>query len=237
MAIAHIQDAEGAVYGCAEAVQHSHTRPHTPTDPEFMAALTAPLDSASGSRVCLLDTMILEPHAQGTWLHIPISPEVNLQTPIACVFQNNMNEPLHSQTRRVVKNLLLALPEQKGDTFAKDMAQLESFMLRGVSCLWPSWFQGMFQHKLVELVRPSKVVKAYPHEMRLNMLASRASKPLPVVDEMNQPIPTSDIEAGSFVRASLRVTGIWCSADRWGLKYAVEQLTLVRSMGALGGPP
>lgn len=184
---------------------------------------------------CLLDTMILNPHVQGTWLHVPIEPEIVLDTPVLCVFQNNMNEPLHAQTKRVLKSLLLGIPGEASQ-FVKAVTDLESFMRAGVSCLWTQWgLTGLFENrKLVALVRPSSTSMAtYPHEMRVNMLVSRSTGTVSVVDETGQDCKTEDVEAGSYACARLRVSGIWCSNTHWGLKYTLEKITWMRALGIL----
>jgi hypothetical protein len=183
----------------------------------MMSSLIAPVD--------LTDVELLPPEAQGAWQAIPIRPDVKLTTPKLCVVQNNLANELPSASSWVVRNLSVGVfPDAAGSRLYDSINRLENFVKVGTATLWPLWRGEIFSRQFVSVMRTSHH-PAYQAEMRLNVLFTKDSE-LNVEDERGKRVSPMQIALGNMVTVDLVVAGMWCSADRCGLRYTVKRIVV-----------
>jgi hypothetical protein len=172
-----------------------------------------------------------EPQHRGRWRTFPFSSAVSLRTPQVCVMQNCL--AAHRPATHV-KNLTLGVKrgDPESEAFIQDLGKLEEFVARAVDTMYPAWSPRAPQKKqtFVSMYKPA-VTKGgmFAGEMRVNIVGAE----MKVVDEDGEAVEPADLLLGSFVRADLEVVGVWCSEERFGLKYSVPRVELLRDQGSL----
>lgn len=178
----------------------------------------------------LSDLFFEEPQRRGRWRTFPFSTGLSLRTPQVCVMQNCLAAP---RAAAHVKNLALGVgrdPESKA--FTQDLGKLEAFVTRAVGAMYPAWFPAAPEKKqtFVSMYKPTTVTGGmFAGELRVNIIGAE----MKVVDENGETVDPADLLLGSFVRADLEVVGVWCSDERFGLKYTVPRVELLRGQGSL----
>ena len=182
------------------------------------------------SSMDMTDIEILNPVSQGSWLAIPISPEISITSPALQVVQNNLANELPSPTAWIVRNLIVGIcNDMASSKFLDNINMLENFIKVGVTSLWPMWYFTMFKKSFLSSVR----VTAHPNyqsEMRLNVLMNNATE-LVIVDENERALMPRDIAIGSVIIVDMTVSGMWCSTDRCGLRYTIKKITVCNRIG------
>lgn len=164
--------------------------------------------------ICNMDIFLCtlffkDPQKRGRWTTFPFTENARLVTPKVRVLQNCLGR----STTRGVKNIALGVGPD-AESFIDDLRKLESFVALGIPAMYPSWFNNTMNQSFVSMLKPSG-------EMRVNIVHE-----VEIVDEDENKIDPSDLELGSFVHVELDVTGVWCSEERFGLKYTVPRVVL-----------
>jgi hypothetical protein len=174
----------------------------------------------------LLEAQILEPIKQGIWTTVPLNQSITIESPAICVIQNNMNNSINSGSRFIVKNVLLGL-DASSSTFINQIHSIENFMINGCKCLWTCWYDKQFDKTFIPMIKEKKYCSPFLYEIRLNILSSNKDI-IEILDENNNVCSPKDIIAGDYMSAVLRITGMWCSNEKCGIKYTVEKFILKR---------
>lgn len=178
---------------------------------------------------------ILPPEVQGSWLAVPISPPVALTTPKLCVVQNNLVNELPSSSAWLVRNLTVGIaPDAAGSRFYDDIHAAEEFVKLGTAALWPFWHGSMFDRQFVTTLR-NTTNGQFQAEMRINVLFNKQSE-LQVVDHAGRSLSPRDIAVGTIVVIDMVLSGMWCSADRCGMRYTVKTITVLDEREAIAAP-
>jgi hypothetical protein len=173
--------------------------------------------------VSFADVHILQPVSQGTWIVVPIEPVINIQTPKLCVTQNNLVNELPSQSSWVVRNLTVGLlSDADGTRFYDMMSRTENFLKHGATTLWGFWHSKEFNKQFVSVLRGA----SHQAEMKLNVLFNKTSELVVVHGTSGEKVAPIDIAIGTIVMIDLVISGLWCSADRCGLRYNVTKITV-----------
>ena len=127
-----------------------------------------------------------------------------------------------------VKNLALGVGrDPASDAFVCDLGKLEGFVTRAVGTMYPAWFPGTPEQRqaFISMYKPA-AGGMFAGELRVNVV--QGGTDMKVVDEDGGTVEPADLQLGSFVRADLEVVGVWCSDERFGLKYSVPRVVLLR---------
>lgn len=175
--------------------------------------------------VMIEDLQVLEPVRNGVWTNIPIEPIPRVLLRAMCVIQNSLGGQGTRGSHASVRSLLLGTDDP---AVVSELTLLEAFMLRAAKTVWGSSFGQLFQLELSPQIRKHAALAPFKYEVRLYCVGR---EDLAICDELSCKCTVREVCVGDYVDVSVCVYGMWCSANKCGLKHRIERVTLLRSRG------